>query len=311
MRQFKFKEWVFKNLLPFYYQDNDTYHDSNGKGILQRFMEVCSGYLDTEILGDQGTQPGLDNIVDLIDVDTTPELFLNYLWEFLGEIPYAYGLIVQGKTYNKDNLKDWIFNNSDFPEARKRDLLKYAISLYKIRGTELFYHVLGSYYGIDINLIETVNGGNPSDDIIEPNHDHLVLATYPTDGDSVVATYPLGSDEIRAPYTDGDCYSCLYFLLKIDIPLWYFDNIVKDQRFYLVREIIQKIVEKYLPIHCKIATYDNGEPKVVTEVCSDFNDDFNIDFGNPFKRVIYDLLSDYNADYEEASYGIIKNSKTK
>ena len=72
MRQFKFKEWVFKNLLPFYYQEKDTYPDALGKGILQRFMEVCSGYFDTELLEDQGTQQGLDNILNLIDPEITP-----------------------------------------------------------------------------------------------------------------------------------------------------------------------------------------------------------------------------------------------
>lgn len=280
MRQFKFKEWVFKNLLPFYYQEKDTYPDALGKGILQRFMEVCSGYFDTEILGDRGTQPGLDNILNLIDPEITPELFLNYIWEFLGEIPYAYGLIIQGKAYNKDDLRGWLFENKDFPGADPRNLLRYAISLYKIRGTDQFYKILSTFYGVRLELVETTDGGNPGDDNLIPNHDHLVLATYPSDNNEVVATYPLGSTDVRAPYPDGDCYSCLYFLIKLGIGKDLYDQLVQEGRLEIVKTVIQGIVEKYLPIHCKIAKYNNGDSKIVVGVLGDFNDDFNNDFVN-------------------------------
>ena len=278
MRQFKFKEWVFKNLFPYYYQENDTYHDSQGKGILQRFTEVCSEYFDTDILEDHGTQPGLDNIVNLIDVDLTPDLFLNYLWEFLGEIPYAYGLIIQGKVYDKDNLRDWIFNNTDFPQADPRKLLKYAISLYKIRGTDKFYTVLGRFYGFQIELIEVTNGGDPGDDLLVPSHDHLVLAGY--DNNLTIATYALGTDEIRAPYPDGDCYSCLYFLVKVGMGVERYNQLVSSGRLNTVINLLLSIIEKYLPIHCKIAHYTNGNPKVVLRTSGDFNDDYNADFEN-------------------------------
>lgn len=409
MRQFKFKEWVFKNLFPYYYQENDTYHDSSGKGILQRFIEVCSQYFDDDIIDDNGTQPGLDNIINLIDVDLTPELFLNYLWEFLGEIPYAYGLIIQGKTYDKDDLRGWLFNNTDFPQADPRKLLKYAISLYKIRGTEQFYDVLGHFYGFNIELVETVNGGNIGDDNLTPSHDHLVLATYSetevdptyqqhgyiskTDGsvvesdlydytviellnaksirilgnsyrtpsswnngyafydanddvievhswdqnnnlpsgknqqpkeynltvpdgavyfkmsvfvgdnttydivrpsnfycfldfDETVATYSLSSDEVRAPYPDGDCYSCLYFLVKVGMSAERHAQLVSQGRLNTVIDLLIGIIEKYLPIHCKIAHYNNGDPKVVIRAYGDFNDgDFNDDFANQDESV--------------------------
>ena len=38
------------------------------------------------------------------------------------------------------------------------------------------------------------------------------------------------------------------------------------------------IIEKYLPIHCKIAHYDNDNPKVIVYLCYDFTQDFNNDF---------------------------------
>ena len=283
MRSFKFKEWVFKTLLPFYYQERDTYIDTSGKGILQRFMEICSEYFDTDILDDQGTQPGLDNIINLIDPDITPELFLNYLWEFLGEIPYAYGVIIQDKAYNKDDLRDWLFINHDFPHTDSRKLLKYAISLYKIRGTEAFYSILGTFYGINLELIETTDGGSPGGEESTPNHDHLVLATYPIDSGDTIATYPLGLQEVRAPYPDGDCYSCLYFLIRVGVSKQLYQQWVSEGRLDVVKHIIKRLVEKYLPIHCRIAEYDNLEPKVIIQRIGsggDFDDDYNNDFNN-------------------------------
>lgn len=279
MRQFKFKEWVFKNLFPFYYQKRDTYHDNTGKGILQRFTEVCSNYLDTEVLLDQFDKPGLDNILDIIDPDVTPDLFLNYLWEFLGEIPYAYGVIIQGKEYDPDTIRSWVFNNTDFPLNNQRNLLKYAISLYKIRGTEKFYKILGAFYGLDLQLVETVNGGRPGADTEVINYDHLVLATY----DDSIATYARGSEEVRAPYPDGDCYSCLYYKVLVGIPENLLKEIIANGRLDKVILIIEKLVEKYLPIHCKMAKYDDGSPKVDVDgvehqSIGDFNNDHNNDF---------------------------------
>ena len=278
MRQFNFKEWVFKNLFPFYYQENDTYHDSSGKGILQRFTEVCSEYFDTDILADSNDSPaypGLDNIVNLIDVDTTPDLFLNYLWEFLGEIPYAYGVIM-GATYTKEDFKKYI--DEDFPAKDARDLLKYAVSLYKIRGTDKFYDVLGRYYGFRLELIETKDGGQPGYEEDEPNHDHLVLATYQGASDLTIATYGLGSQEIRAPYPDGDCTSCLYFAMKVGINPTRLQELIDTGRLDAVMALLQGIVEKYLPIHCLIAHYDNGDPKILIRSLGDF---LSEDFGPP------------------------------
>ena len=53
MSKFRFKDYIFKNLLPFYYQHNDTYKDDQGKGILERFMEIGSTYFDSFKIGDE------------------------------------------------------------------------------------------------------------------------------------------------------------------------------------------------------------------------------------------------------------------
>lgn len=272
MSKFRFKDFIFKNLLPYYYQENDTYIDDSGKGILERFMEVCSEYFDTDILDNKEGNPGLDNIVDLIDTESTPRLYLNYLWEFLGEIPYGYGVIVNGgkgiPNFSTPSLHLGV---------NPRLLLKYAISLYKIRGTEKFYEILGKYYGVKFQLIETRNGGYPEDEEEgEPNYDHLVIATY----NDTVATYPLSSLNIRAAYPDGDCTSCLYFLLKIGIGKNLYNQLEEEGTLDNLVKILTNIVEKYLPIHCKIANYETGLPKIVTVLLGDFNSDFNNDFSN-------------------------------
>lgn len=287
MSKFKFKDYIFRNLFPFWFREKDSYKDSEGRGILQRLVDVCAEYFDTHIMEDESNQPGLDNIIDLIDYDTTPELFLNYLWEFLGEIPYAYGLIIQNKPYDKDDLRDWLKQYS-FPKTNPRELLKYAVSLYKIRGTIEFYEILGRFYGMNLAMIETENGGTPGtiDDTI-PTYDHLVLATYINeDGDEVIHTYSLSSDEIRAPYPEGNCVSCLYFLVKVslkDASLW--EKILADSKLAEAKEIIAALIEKYLPIHCKIGRYDDGTPKVIfdgepTRDEGSFDDSFDDSYDN-------------------------------
>ena len=157
MKQFSnFKQYIFTHLFPQYYHDHDTYKDDSGKGILERFIDSCSMYLDDYITG-SGTNdlPGLDNFLDNLDVDIMPDLFLNYLWEYFGYFPYSYGLIIQGETYSPEDIKKQLREYSkQFPRG-SRKILKYAISLYKIRGTLLFFKILGKFYGVRFEILET------------------------------------------------------------------------------------------------------------------------------------------------------------
>lgn len=73
-----FRDYIFSNLFDHYYKSNDTYQDSEGKGIFERFIDVCSGYFDTEVM------PDIDNFMECLDVDKMPtyipELSLGILW---------------------------------------------------------------------------------------------------------------------------------------------------------------------------------------------------------------------------------------
>lgn len=145
------------NLLPSYFKKKDTYKDEQGRGILERFLSVCGDYFKNEIT------PEIDNILDVMDLDfktsSLPSddprkkyehLFLNNLWEFLGEIPYGYSAL-----YNNINPNNpWMTNASLIPRADCRRLLKYTISLYKIRGTVDFYNILLRFYGFSCKVLD-------------------------------------------------------------------------------------------------------------------------------------------------------------
>lgn len=169
------------DFLPHQYKDRDTYK-VGGKGILERFLEVCGTYLADVIT------PDIDNELDLIDIDNVPDIYLNYLWEFLGEIPFAYGVTIDKDKFNKyynglrtkEELKAlskvWTIPKSGpvvLSEEKVRSILRYAITLIKIRGTKKFFVTLFKLYGFDCTVsdpIETI-GNVDSQDNLWFNHD--------------------------------------------------------------------------------------------------------------------------------------------
>ena len=195
------------DLLPSFYKDNDSYKNEEDKGILERFLEVAGDYF-----GDRVT-PDIDNLVNLIDIDTTGEIYLNYLWEFLGSIPYAYGSIRRGDLWDRYSETDfnravWLSGSFDnIPRARFRDVLKYAISLYKIRGTLDFYNILLGFYDLSCTISDpTGDFTNPQgtigmDALSDIYHDdgHLY-----DDG----STYDVGTQ----------CHSCTNVEIRVIIP---------------------------------------------------------------------------------------------
>lgn len=138
------------NLLPSFFKEKDTYKDENGKGILERFLEVCGNYFKYDIT------PDIDNILDIISLEKKDNLtsseysYINHIWEFLGSIPYGYAAL-----YNSnDSNNPWKENSDLIPRAKYWDILKYAISLYKIRGTVPFYTILMRFYGIGCKVLD-------------------------------------------------------------------------------------------------------------------------------------------------------------
>lgn len=173
------------DFLPPIFKYNDTYK-VEGKGFLERYLEICGSYLVDVIT------PDIDNILDIIEIDTTPKEYLNYLWEFLGEIPLAnifnidkdkWDLYYDG-TRDKEDL--WIINNQRpllLTEQNARDLIKYSLSLYKIRGTRLFFDVILRLYGLEC----MINTTTPSYQEVTPHFDKNYL-----DKDSLDIDYECG-----------------------------------------------------------------------------------------------------------------------
>lgn len=253
MKSFKsFKQWVFPNLFPAYYKDYDTYKDKNGKGILERFIEVCSNYLDTDII------PDIDNFMDILDVDVTPDIFLNYFWEYFDYIPYAYGVLVKGTPFTKENVASWLNTPDGFPKADTRSILKYAVSLYKIRCTQDFYTILGRFYGVIFELEEILfEDGYSNKPSNNPGINYRLIGAVFED---VVSTYS-GENEYygdwKGLYPYGDCTSCTTIKANIYIPKGMYDAI--QDNIDNVKNAFVNLLNKYIPVNVKPFTKDTIE----------------------------------------------------
>lgn len=253
MKSFKsFKQWVFPNLFPAYYKDYDTYKDKNGKGILERFIEVCSNYLDTDII------PDIDNFMDILDVDVTPDIFLNYFWEYFDYIPYAYGVLVKGVPFTKENVASWLNTPDGFPKADTRSILKYAVSLYKIRCTQDFYTILGRFYGVRFELEEILlEDGYSNKSSNNPGINYRLIGAVFED---VVSTYS-GENEYygdwKGLYPYGDCISCTTIKANIYIPKGMYDAI--QDNIDNVKNAFVNLLNKYIPVNVKPFTKDTIE----------------------------------------------------
>lgn len=263
MSQFSnFKDYIFYNLFPYYYRENDTYKDSRGKGILERFIEVCAEYFDNEIM------PDIDNMMDIIDIDKTSPEFLNYIWQYFDYIPYAYGAVI-GNNYTSTSILNDI---NQFPKADTRKILKYAISLFKIRGTRDFYRILGRFYGVSIDIEEVpVSTGNSDNNTYTQVQDSESILVDPSDivASVVIATYNNASawyDQIKAGYSNRNCRDCVYFKVTIGIPQGMYEAIQKQaetnpNRWNELYTVFNDLIKKYLPVYARLQN-DEGKESV-------------------------------------------------
>lgn len=218
------------DMLPYYYKGADTYKNKEGKGIFERYLEIFGNYFEDQVVEDTST------LQDILDIDSCDELYLNHLWEFLGQMPFAQGPIIDvykwkvyfdGLKFKEENAADYhgklmktfqdsfIFPNlntdyggknskvhgddqdyagkdSIFEEVKSwreacivptnssenfnpdnemvRALLKYSISLFKIRGTSTFFEVLFRIYGLNCEI------GQPKTEIFNDDPDNVDYA---------------------------------------------------------------------------------------------------------------------------------------
>lgn len=152
------------DLLPYYFKENDTYKDSNGKGILERFLEICGSYFEDQVVDNTA------QILENLDVDKCPDYLLQYFWEWFGCIPFAEGEFIDpnkwAQYYNGFDPKSeyeskkhyWLYDNPNDPLNlsldTKRRILKYAVSLLKCRGSKVFFDTMFRLYGIKAEVDE-------------------------------------------------------------------------------------------------------------------------------------------------------------
>ena len=178
------------NFLPYEYKDQDTYK-VDGKGILERYLEVFGDYFQDVITSD------IDNLLDIIDIDNTPGYYLNYLWEFLGELPFANTPQISAEVWETyfSGFKDkaiieqlcdkWLNYRTgvlEFDTDTVRKLLKCSIALFKIRGTKQFFEVLFRLYGLGLTITDPVDedtdlwipDSHPMYDVEESQYDNEI-----------------------------------------------------------------------------------------------------------------------------------------
>lgn len=153
------------DFLPYEFKDQDTYK-VDGKGILERYLEIFGNYFQDIITEDT------KGLLDIIDIDKTPAYYLNYLWEFLGELPFATTPIISQETWEtyfsgfKDDAtmeqlcNQWLNYRTgilEFDTDTVRKLLKCSIALFKIRGTKQFFEILFRLYGLGLTITDPVD----------------------------------------------------------------------------------------------------------------------------------------------------------
>lgn len=166
-----------KNLIdffPYYFKENDSYK-VDGKGLLERFLNICGDYFQQHPLAD------LDAFLENLDVNKTNIIFVRNFWKFFGELPFAQGPTIDSeiftKTFTGFNLDEAISKatRSNQPYTGKasidyRRIIQYAVSLFKIRGTEQFFEIMFRLYDLQVTITYP-NGESPFEDDCTPRFD--------------------------------------------------------------------------------------------------------------------------------------------
>lgn len=123
------KELLF-SLLPRYYQLNDSYKDSNGRGLVQKYSELLGEDFDSFSM-----QKLLEILANCMDARTAETKFLDYL------------------ELNRGILEPFVST-----EYFKRKMLQRISTLYKYKGTKLSYEACFNMLGFDTAVVTTGGG---------------------------------------------------------------------------------------------------------------------------------------------------------
>jgi hypothetical protein len=236
------------DLLPSYFKAFDTYKDQNDKGVLERFLELIGESVVDDTDRNSSMLPNIDNILDIIDVETTRAGLLDYIYDFLGAPPQEYTTpVTEGEFLHNPPFYVWYLEYNvqleystklgykpenaqrvvKYYSAIDRRLIRYAVSLYKIRGTEKFYRVLLTAYfklkGYTLeeeNLLTTIVGKARYDTSLTYD------SNYQYDGDST------------------DCKACSSYIIDLTSVA----STLKPEE----QARLERVLAKYAPINVQL-----------------------------------------------------------
>jgi len=218
-------------LMPSYYKDNDTYKDGSDKGILERFLEVIGDYFQDNLKQD------INELLDkVIGIDTLDVKLINLVWEYLGSVPYGHGPIIERDLSDNFTIQE----PTERPYARYRDLLKYTVSLYKIRGTLDFYPALLRLYGLDAIVRDPTGDYEDSQPQVANG---FFIPQYDT---------PIMMDSILR-YDKSDIgLSCIVVSITVIVPEG--EGLLANQNF---KDRVYHILNHFRPVHVVFFGPDN------------------------------------------------------
>lgn len=120
----QFKNFLFAKF-PAYFKRDDSNKDVDGKGTLERFLEIHGDELDEIIV------PSIEEFLNILDAQIAPEEFLTHISDTLGNPPDI--------TQNLDEY---------------RNILSFIVSHYKIKGQEAAYILFFSLIGFEVTIEE-------------------------------------------------------------------------------------------------------------------------------------------------------------
>ena len=145
---FQFNNWFFDRF-PKFFKENDTYKDSEGKGIFERFLSIFGNDLD------EVTMPLLRNGSDIANPEISKDLLGEIINpgeefedKFLNLIAYTLGY-----PPHRDIYKDPA--TVDYEIKLYRNLLSMTTSLNKIRGTAKALVIWGNLLGLNLKVYES------------------------------------------------------------------------------------------------------------------------------------------------------------
>ena len=275
------------NLLPYYFKEQDTYK-VNGKGLLERYLDIFGSYFDDQVV------LNINTLDDVIDLDKTPELYLGYIWEFLGSMPYANPKAIDPEKWKQyfngfddDQVMDslgrlWLYRkDSDgdhytLTSDQVRSLVKYSVALFSIRGTKKFFEILLRLYGFEVKKVSNTSEDDEDTDYWGIDDDYWGMDDYRSSIDSLFDNKKeITKLDSEWSYLDTDTldnhYNCTR-IINVNFTLSSSDGYIYDvnsSEFKRLHDRLFNLINIFLPIGTRphliwdnVSVGDGYEPKV-------------------------------------------------